>query len=162
MPRTITRTGRQRAALAAASDLVADVLSDPAAVTELLGDLLDQDRSDPGPPARWVVPRISLGLTSFDTVLVPSFTRTGDDVRIEAVATPDSDAGARLVLDLSAVPQGPGACRLETAWRLELRVSLPRTALRLMGPALDRTVASTVQNIMDQTEAAVLRATAES
>ena len=141
--------------------MVADVLSDPAAVTALLGDLLDQERSDPGPPARWVVPRIRLGLTSFDTTLVPRFTRDGDTVRIEANATPDSDADARLVMELAPEPLGPGACRLATTWRLELRGPVPRTALRLAGPALDRTVASTVQRILHRTEAAVLRAAPE-
>lgn len=161
MPRTITRTGRQRAALAAGSAVVADVLSDPAAVTELLGDLLDQRRSDPGPPARWVVPRIRLGLASFDTVLVPRFTREADTVRIDATATRDSDAEARLLLVLAPEPMGPQACRLETTWQLEMRVPLPRAALRLAGPALDRTVASTVQRIMHRTEAAILRAASE-
>ena len=140
---------------------MADVLSDPAAVTELLGDLLDQERSDPGPPARWVVPRIRLGLASFDTVLVPGFTREGDTVRIDATATPGSDADARLLLVLVAEPLGAGTCRLEATWELELAVPLPRTALRLAGPALDRTVVSTVQRIMHRTEAAVLRAAPE-
>lgn len=159
MPRTITRSGRQRAALAAAAGLVADVLADPAAVTDLLGDLLDQHRSDPGPPARWVVPRIRLGLGSFDTTLVPTFTRTGDHVRIDAVTTPDSDAAARLAMDLVASPLGSAACHLDTAWHLSLTVPLPRTALRLAAPALDRTVTGTVQRIMHRTEAAVLAAT---
>lgn len=158
MPRTITRTGRQRAALGAGSRLVADVLSDPVAVTELLGDLIDQRRSVPGPPARWVVPRVSLGLATFDTTLVPTLERTGDVVRIEAVATAESDADVQLVMVLTPEPLGADACRLETMWRLALRVGLPRTALRLAGPALDRTVASTVQRIMRRTEAAVLDA----
>lgn len=161
MPRTITRSGRQRTALAAAPGLVADVLSDPAAVTEMLGDLLDQRRSRPGPPATWVIPRIRLGLTTFDTVLVPHFHRTGDDVRIQAVTTPGSQAEARLVLDLSPTPIGPAACHLDTVWRLQLAVPVPRTALRLAAPALDRTVQSTVQRIMRRTEAAVLAAVAD-
>ena len=46
--------------------------------------------------------------------------------------------------------------RLQTDWRLALRVPLPRAAMRLAGPAIDRTVASTVQTIMLRTEAAVL------
>lgn len=128
-------------------------------MTELLGDLLDQRRSDPGPPARWVVPRIRLGLGSFDTTLVPTFTRTGDHVRIDAVTTPDSDATARLAMDLVASPLGPSACHLDTYWDLTLTVPLPRAALRLAAPALDRTVTSTVQRIMHRTEAAVLAAT---
>lgn len=158
MPRTITRTGRQRAALAAGSAVVADVLCDPAAVTELLGDLIDQDLSDPGPPARWVVPPIRIGLTSFETTLLPRFVREDDTVRIDAASAPDADAHARLVLDLHPEALGPGACRLQIDWQLELRVRLPRAALRLAGPALDRTVASTVQRILHRTEAAVLRA----
>lgn len=161
MARTITRSGRQRTALAAAPGLVADVLSDPAAVTEMLGDLLDQQRSDPGPPPVWVIPRIRLGLTSFDTTLVPSFQRTGDEVRIEAVTTPASQARAQLVLHLSPTPIGPAACRLDTTWTLQLGVPIPRTALRLAGPSLDRTVTSTVQRIMRRTEAAVLAAVTE-
>lgn len=155
MPRTITRTGRQRTALAAASDLVADVLADPEAVTELLGDLLDQRRSE---PTRWVVPRIRLGLRSFDTTLVPTFTRAGDAVRIDAVSTSGSDVSAQLAMDLVATPLGPSACHLQTDWQLALTVPMPRAALRLAGPALDRTVTSTVQRIMHRTEAAVLAA----
>lgn len=161
MPRTITRSGRHRAALAVGPGRAADVLSDPAAVTELLGDLLDQDRSDPGPPARWVVPRIRVGLAGFESTLVPTFARSGDDVevvRIEAVTTADSDVEARLVLEMTASAMGPSACHLDTAWQLVLRVPLPRAALRLAGPALDRTVSSTVQRIMHRTEAAVLAA----
>ena len=155
MPRTITRTGRQQASLAAGPHRVASVLSDPAAVTELLGDLLDQQRSRPGPPARWVVPRINIGLASFDTVLVPTFRREGDTVHIEAATTEGSDAGARLELTLDPVPAEHGGSLLVTRWRLELRVPLPRPALLLAGPAIDRTVASTVQTIMRRTEAAV-------
>lgn len=158
MPRTITRTGRQRASLAAGAAVVVDLLADPAAVTALLGDLLDQSRSNPGPPATWVVPRISLGLASFDTTLVPVFTRDGERVRIDAATTPESDAGARVLMDMAAESTGPGTCRLHTEWRLTLRVPLPRTALLLAGPALDRTVAGTVQTIMHRTEAAVLDA----
>lgn len=158
MPRTITRTGRQRASLAAGSAVVADLLADPVAVTALLGDLLDQRRSDAGPPTRWVVPRISLGLTSFENTLVPSFTRDGEAVRIQAVTTSDSDAGAEVLMDMRPEPTGPATCRLHTDWRLVLRIPLPRTALRLAGPALDRTVASTVQTIMHRTEAAALEA----
>lgn len=159
MPATVSRTGRQRAALAAGPGLVADVLGDPAAVTALLGDLLDQRRSDPGPPARWVVPSIRLGLTSFEVTLLPTFSRDGDDVRLVAVTTPDSDAGARLRMDLRPTPLGSGACRLDASWRLELRVAVPRTAMRLAAPALDRTVTSTVRRIMHRAEAAVLAAT---
>ncbi len=155
MPRTITRTGRQQASLAAGPHHVASVLSDPVAVTRLLGDLLDQRRSRPGPPARWVIPRISLGLASFDTVLVPTFHRDGDVVEIQAVTTDDSDAGARLDLTLDPAPTAQGGSLLVTLWRLELRVPLPRAALRLAGPAIDRTVASTVQTIMRRTETAV-------
>jgi len=161
VPKTITRSGRQRTALAAAPGLVADVLSDPAAVTEMLGDLLDQQRSQVGPPSTWVIPRIRLGLASFDTILVPSFRRTDDQVRITAVTTPTSQAEARLVMDLSPTPVGPAACHLETVWKLQLGVPVPRTALRLAGPALDRAVASTVQRIMRRTEAAVLAAVPE-
>lgn len=137
---------------------MADVLCDPGEVTELLGDLIDQDRSRPGPPARWVVPAIRIGLTTFDTTLLPRFTREGDRVRIDAASTQDSDAHARLVLDLHPESLGPTACRLHVDWQLELRVGLPRAALRLAGPALDRTVANTVQRILHRTEAAVLRA----
>lgn len=156
MSRTITRSGRQRTALAAASHLVADVLADPTAVTELLGDLLDQQRSD---PSRWVLPRIRLGLRSFATILVPTFARSGDHVRIDAVTTPGSDVEAHLAMDLTATPIDGSACQLETDWRLALAVPLPRAALRLAGPGLDRTVTSTVQRIMHRTEAAVLAAT---
>ncbi len=159
MPRPITRTGRQQASLAAGPHVVADVLSDPAAVTALLGDLLDQRRSQVGPPTRWAIPRISLGLASFDTVLVPAFHRAEDVVRIQAVTTDASDAGARLDLTMDPTATGPGACTLLTSWRLELRVPLPRPALRLAGPAIDRTVASTVQTIMRRTERAVRDAT---
>lgn len=158
MPRTVTRTGRQRAALAAGSDLVADVLCDPAAVTALLGDLIDQDLSDPGPPARWVVPPIGIGLTSFETTLLPRFSREDDTVRIDAASAQGSDAAVRLELELHPEPLGPAACRLQIDWQLDLRVRLPLAALRLAGPALDRTVASTVQRILHRTEAAVLRA----
>lgn len=161
MPRTITRTGRQRASLAAGAAVVADLLSDSVAVTALLGDLLDQSRSDPGPPARWVVPRISLGLASFDTTLVPVFTRDGQRVRIDATTTPESDAGARVLMDMAADATGPRSCRLHTDWRLTLRVPIPRTALLLAGPALDRTVAGTVRTIMHRTETAVLRASSD-
>jgi hypothetical protein len=155
MSRTITRTGRQQASLAAGPHVVASVLSDPVAVTHLLGDLLDQRRSRAEPPVRWVIPRISLGLASFDTVLVPTFRRTGDLVRIEAVTTRDSDAGARLELSLDPAATEQGGSLLVTQWRLDLRVPLPRAALRLAGPAIDRTVASTVQSIMRRTEQAV-------
>lgn len=158
MPRTITRTGRQQASLAAGPHLVADVLSDPVTVTAMLGDLLDQRRSSAGPPARWAIPRISLGLASFDTVLVPTFRRDGDVVHIRAVTTQGSDAGARLDLQLEPVARGEAASELRTTWQLELRVPLPRAALRLAGPAIDRTVASTVQTIMRRTEQAVLEA----
>lgn len=157
MPRTITRTGRQRAALAAGSGVVADVLSDPAAVTELLGDLLDQERSVPD---RWVVPRVRLAVASFDVALKPRFNRDGDTVRIDATSTRDSDATAHLRMQLAPEALGDDACRLTTTWQLELRVGLPRAALRLAGPALDRTIASTVRRIMHRTEAAVLRAEA--
>jgi hypothetical protein len=47
---------------------------------------------------------------------------------------------------------------LVTAWRLELDVAVPRTALRLAAPALDRTVTATVRTIMRRTEQAVLAA----
>ena len=134
------------------------MLGDPAADTALLGDLLDPSRSDPGPPPHWVVPPVRLGLATFETTLVPAFERSGDDVRIEAVTTPDSDARARIVMDMATEPLGPSRCRLETLWHLELAVPLPRAALRMAGPALDRTVASTVQRIMRRTEAAVLEA----
>ncbi len=147
--------------LAADPGLVADVLNDPAAVTELLGDLLDQGRSDPGPPARWVIPRFRLGLATVDTTLVPRFERDGDRVRIEAVTTSGSDAGGRLVLDMAATEIDAGRSRLETVWELALKAPVPSAALRLLGPALDRTVASTVQRIMQRTEAAVLAAVAE-
>lgn len=155
MPRTITRSGRQRTTLAAAPHLVADVLADPTAVTELLGDLLEQQRSD---PTRWVLPRIRLGLRSFGTTLVPTFTRSGDHVRIDAVTTPGSDVEARLAMDLTATPMGDAACQLDTDWHLALAVPLPRAALRVAGPGLDRTVTSTVQRIMHRTETAVLAA----
>jgi hypothetical protein len=155
VPRSITRSGRQEALLAAGAPVVADVLSDPVAVTALLGDLVDQRRSDPGPPARWVLPRINLGLRGFDTTLVPTFSRTGHEVVLEAVTTPDSDAGATLRLAMAPSPISDVQCRLTTSWRLLLRVSLPFAAHRLAGPALDRTVASTVQTIMWRTEEAV-------
>lgn len=135
------------------------MLADPVAVTRLLGDLLDQRRSDPGPPARWAIPRIHLGLTHLDTVLAPRFERHGDDVVITAGTTPDSDAAGALRLDLTTTPIDTTTCELETAWVLELGVPLPRTAVRLMAPALDRTIAATVQRIMSRTEAAVLAAT---
>lgn len=158
MPASIVRTGRQRAALAAGPSSVADVLSDPVTVTRLLGDLLDQGASDPGPPPRWVIPQVRVGLSSFDTVLAPTFRRSGDDVKIVAPATPDSDVEGRVVLDCTTTPLGPGASRLVTAWRLELDVAVPRTALRLAGPALDRTIKAIVQSIMHRTERAVLDA----
>ena len=103
-----------------------------------------------------MIPRIRLGLTSFDTTLVPTFSREGDVVAIDAVATPESDAGADLHLLLTPEATGPVTSRLQTDWRLALRVPLPRAAMRLAGPAIDRTVASTVQTIMLRTEAAVL------
>lgn len=156
MSRLITRTGRQRASLAAAASVVVELLLDPAAVTVMLGDLLDQDRSQVGPPTRWAVPRISLGLTSFDTVLLPTFVREDDAVHIAAVTTADSDASARLELTMQPTPTGPASCTLTTAWHLELRVPLPRPALRFAVPAIDRTVASTVQTVMRRTEAAAL------
>lgn len=158
MSRTITRSGRQQASLAAAADVVVELLLDPAAVTELLGDLLDQRRSQVGPPTRWAVPRISLGLTSFDTVLLPTFRRQADAVLIEAVTTPDSDATARLALRMEPTPTGAATSTLTTAWRLEMRVPLPRAALRFAVPAIDRTVASTVQTVLWRTEAAALAA----
>ena len=158
MARPFVRTGRQRTALAAAPAVVADVLADPAAVTRLLGDLLDQRRSEPGPPTRWVIPRIRLGPSSYDTVLLADFDRQGDVVQVTAVSTPDSDVEAELSMHLEPSGLGPQACRLETTWRLELVVPLPRTALRLAAPALDRTVSATVQRIMRRTEAAVLDA----
>lgn len=129
-------------------------------MTDLLGDLLDQERSDPGPPARWVVPRIRVGLAAFESTLVPTFVRRGDDISIQAVTTAESDVEARLLMDMAPAPIGPSACHLDTAWQLVLRVPLPRAALRLAGPALDRTVSSTVQRIMHRTEAAVLAADA--
>lgn len=158
MPRTITRTGRQRAALAAGADLVAEVLADPVAVTALLGDLLDQRRSTPGPPPRWVVPRFRLGLTSVDTTLVPRFERDGRQVTIVAETTDTSDAWGMVRLAMLAEPVAPAACRLETTWRLEIAAPIPRTALRLVAPALDRTVDTTVRRIMRRTEEAVLDA----
>lgn len=159
MARPVVRTGRQRAALAAAPGLVADVLVDPPAVTELLGDLLDQERSEPGPPTRWVVPRVRVGPANVRAILLARFERTDDVVVITAVTTPDSDIEAELSLRLDPTGLGPAACRLETAWRIELVVPLPRTAMRLAAPALDRAVAATVQRIMRRTEAAVLAAT---
>lgn len=158
MPRTITRTGRQHASLAAAASVVRGLLLDPAAVTHLLGDLLDQRRSQVGPPTRWAVPRISLGLTSFDTVLLPTFWQDDATVHIAAVTTQESDAGARLELAMAPSPTGPTSCTLTTVWRLELQVPLPRTALRLAAPAIDRTVASTVQTVLRRTEAAAVAA----
>ena len=154
MAGAIARTGRQQASLDASAMDVAALLEDPARVTALLGDLIDQERSSVGPPTRWVVPRITLGLTTLDTVLVPRFTRDGDVVRIRAHPTPDSDAGARVELALDPLPTGDHSCRLRTTWRLELQVPLPRPALRLAAPAIDRTVAGTVQTIMRRTEAA--------
>jgi hypothetical protein len=155
VPRTITRSGRQRTALAAAPDLVADVLADPSAVTDLLGDLLDQQRSD---PTRWVLPPIRLGLRSFGTTLAPTFARSGNDVRINAVTTPSSDVEAHLAMEMSASPIDGASCHLDTEWHLALAVPLPRAALRLAGPGLDRTVTSTLQRIMHRTEVAVLAA----
>jgi hypothetical protein len=140
--------------------LVADLLSHPVAVTTMLGDLLDQRRSHGPPPTRWVVPRIHIGFGTFHTTLMPHFERDGDHVRIVAATTADSDADGHLVLDLDPIPQGPEACTLITEWQLELGIPLPRTALRLAGPALDRTVASTVQRIMDRTAHAVRAAAA--
>lgn len=153
MARTITRTGRQQASLAAGCRVVADLLADPVAVTDLLGDLLDQQRSR---PTHWAIPRISLGPASFDTMLVPRFRREGDVVHIEAVATEASDADAHIELTMEPVPDGPGACHLRSTWHLVLRVPLPRAALRFVGPAVDRTVASTVQTIMRRTERAAV------
>ena len=152
MSRRITRSGRQRATLAADAQEVADLLADPVAVTALLGDLLDQERSAAGPPTRWALPRISVGPAHFDTVLLPTFERRDHEVRIEAVTTAESDTAATVQLVLDPRPAGPDACRLVTAWRLELDVPLPRAATVLATPAIDRTVASTVQTIMRRTE----------
>ena len=154
MSGTIRRSGRQQSSLDARAGDVADLLEDPDRVTALLGDLIDRRRSSVGAQTRWVIPRISLGLTTLDTVLLPSFARDGDVVRIRAHTTPDSDAAARVELALDPLPTGPDSCRLRTTWRLELEVPLPRPAVRLAAPAIDRTVASTVQTIVRRTEAA--------
>lgn len=131
-----------------------ELLADPAFVTPMLGDLLDQQRSRATEPVRWVLPRLHVGGGDVLVVLAPRWTVTPDRVVIDAPSTEEADAQVQLRLTCSAVADGEGAV-LTTAWTLRMRVPLPRVLVRLARPALDRSIGNVVEEITRRTASGV-------
>lgn len=146
-----------RSRVDASPDRTLALLADPAFVTPMLGDLLDQDRSSGSPPVRWILPRLHVGATQVAVELAPTWDVEADAVVIDARATERSDATVQLRLTCSAMPVEGGAL-LTTAWTLRMDVPLPRMLLRLARPALDRSIGHVVEEIAVRTVRGVERA----
>lgn len=147
MSTEVARAGTRVSRVATSPRRTLELLADPAFVTEVLGDLLDQQRSSGEAPVRWTLPRLHVGTAAVEIVLAPRWQLHADRVVVHAVTTEEADAHVELRLTCVVAPDG-NATSVTFAWTLRLDVPLPRMLIGLARPALDRGIGQVVEDIL--------------